>query len=143
MAKSSRPNPKVLTGNDAIVKINGLTVGFMKSIRVSINNNQGRIQALGSRKPKGLKSLDWQGTATGEFHILTIPLEGVVKIDTYNDDHADDLYDILIIEKRSGKRVGMLTGGVNTEGFSILNNEMSGREIEFELVDWEPMEAFN
>ncbi|ULG86535.1 hypothetical protein [Leptospira interrogans] len=143
MAKSSRPNPKVLTGNDAIVKINGLTVGFMKSIRVSINNNQGRIQALGSRKPKGLKSLDWQGTATGEFHILTIPLEGVVKIDTYNDDHADDLYDLLIIEKRSGKRVGMLTGGVNTEGFSILNNEMSGREIEFELVDWEPMEAFN
>ncbi|KGE21711.1 hypothetical protein [Leptospira interrogans] len=143
MAKSSRPNPKVLTGNDAIVKINGLTVGFMKSIRVSINNNQGRIQALGSRKPKGLKSLDWQGTATGEFHILTIPLEGVVKIDSYNDDHADDLYDILIIEKRSGKRVGMLTGGVNTEGFSILNNEMSGREIEFELVDWEPMEAFN
>lgn len=143
MAKSSRPNPKVLTGNDAIVKINGLTVGFMKSIRVSINNNQGRIQALGSRKPKGLKSLDWQGTATGEFHILTIPLEGVVKIDSYNDDNADDLYDILIIEKRSGKRVGMLTGGVNTEGFSILNNEMSGREIEFELVDWEPMEAFN
>nr|WP_017851719.1 hypothetical protein [Leptospira interrogans] len=143
MAKSSRPNPKVLTGNDAIVKINGLTVGFMKSIRVSINNNQGRIQALGTRKPKGLKSLDWQGTASGEFHILTIPVEGVVKIDTYNDDHADDLYDILIIEKRSGKRVGMLTGGVNTEGFSILNNEMSGREIEFELVDWEPMEAFN
>ncbi|EMO66426.1 hypothetical protein LEP1GSC132_2479 [Leptospira kirschneri str. 200803703] len=143
MAKSSRPNPKVLTGNDAIVKINGLTVGFMKSIRVSINNNQSRIQALGTRKPKGLKSLDWQGTASGEFHILTIPLEGVVKIDTYNDEHADDLYDILIIEKRSSKRVGMLTGGVNTEGFSILNNEMSGREIEFELVDWEPMEAFN
>ncbi|AXR66558.1 hypothetical protein [Leptospira mayottensis] len=143
MAKSSKPNPKVLTGNDAIVKINGLTVGFMKSIRVSINNNQGRIQALGTRKPKGLKSLDWQGTASGEFHILTIPVEGVVKIDTYNDEHADDFYDILIIEKRSGKRVGMLTGGVNTEGFSILNNEMSGREIEFELVDWEPMEAFN
>ncbi|AGS80596.1 hypothetical protein [Leptospira noguchii] len=143
MAKSSRPNPKVLTGNDAIVKINGLTVGFMKSIRVSINNNQGRIQAIGTRKPKGLKSLDWQGTASGEFHILTLPVEGVVKIDTYNDEHADDLYDILIIEKRSSKRVGMLTGGVNTEGFSILNNEMSGREIEFELVDWEPMEAFN
>ncbi|WP_061247847.1 hypothetical protein [Leptospira noguchii] len=143
MAKNSRPNPKVLTGNDAIVKINGLTVGFMKSIRVSINNNQGRIQAIGTRKPKGLKSLDWQGTASGEFHILTLPVEGVVKIDTYNDEHADDLYDILIIEKRSSKRVGMLTGGVNTEGFSILNNEMSGREIEFELVDWEPMEAFN
>ncbi|EMO54751.1 hypothetical protein [Leptospira noguchii] len=143
MAKSSRPNPKVLTGNDAIVKINGLTVGFMKSIRVSINNNQGRIKAIGNRKPKGVKSLEWNGTASGEFHILTLPVEGVVKIDTYNDEHADDLYDILIIEKRSSKRVGMLTGGVNTEGFSISNNEMSGREIEFELVDWEPMEAFN
>ncbi|AGS80528.1 hypothetical protein [Leptospira alstonii] len=143
MAKSSKPNPRVLTGNDAIVKINGQSVGFMKSLRVNINNNQGRIQAIGKRKPKGLKSLDWQGTASGEFHILTVPTDGVVVIDTYDDDNADDLYDILVLDKKSGKRVGLLTGGVNTEGFSIQNNEMSGREIEFELVDWEPMEAFN
>ncbi len=125
------------------MKINGQAVGFMKSIRVNINNHIERIQALGVRKPKGLKSLDWQGTASGEFHILTTPVDGVVKIDTYDDAHADDLYDILIIDKRSGKRIGLLIGAVNTEGFSLVNNEMSGREIEFELVDWEPMEAFN
>ncbi|RHX90293.1 hypothetical protein DLM76_20490 [Leptospira yasudae] len=143
MAKSARPNPAVLTGNDAVVKINGQAVGFMKSLRVNINNHQERIQAIGTRKPKGLKSLDWQGTASGEFHILKTALEGVVQIDTYHDEHADDLYDILVIDKISGKRVGLLTGAVNTEGFGISNNELSGREIEFELVDWEPMEAFN
>ncbi|EMN93047.1 hypothetical protein [Leptospira interrogans] len=143
MARGSRPNPNVLTGNDAIVKINGQAVGFMKSIRVNINNHVERIQALGVRKPKGLKSLDWQGNASGEFHILTTQKDGVVKIDTYNDEHSDDLYDILVIDKRSGKRIGLLIGAVNTEGFSLVNNEMSARELEFELVDWEPMEAFN
>lgn len=143
MAKSARPNPAVLTGNDAIVKINGQAVGFMKSLRVNVNNNVERIQALGYRKPRGLKSLAWQGTASGEFHILRTPVEGVVVIDTNSDEHADDLYDILVIDKTSGKRVGLLTGAVNTDGFGLNNNEFSGREIEFELMDWEPMEAFN
>lgn len=140
---SSRPNPLILTGNDAIVKINGQAVGFMKSIRVNINNNVERIQAIGFRKPRGLKSLAWQGTASGTFHILRVPAEGVVTIDTNDDARADDLYDILIIDKSSGKRVGLLTGAVNTDGFNLDNNEFSGRDIEFELLDWEPMEAFN
>lgn len=140
---SQRPNPAILTGNDAIVKINGLSVGFLKSLRVNINNNVERVQAIGYRKPRGLKSLAWQGTASGEFHILRVTQEGVVSINTNDDTHADDLFDILVIDKKTGKRVGLLTGAVNTDGFDLQNNEFSGREIEFELLDWQPMEAFN
>jgi len=144
MATSSLPpNPAILTGNDALIKINGLAVGFMKSLRVSISANVERILTLGRRKPKGLKSLSWQGTASGEFHILRTPAQGVVTIDTYNDEHADDLYEILIIDKKTGNRVGQLIGAVNTDGFDLQNNEFSNREVEFELMDFEPMEAYN
>ncbi|TGJ99854.1 hypothetical protein EHO57_13925 [Leptospira langatensis] len=140
---SSRPNPAVITGNDALVKWNGTTAGFLKNIELNVNNHVERIQALGQRKPKGLKSLDWQGSLSGEFHILSTPQDGVVSINTHDDDHADDLYDILIIEKKTSKRVGLAIGMVNTDGFSLSNNEFSGRRIELELLDWEPMEGFN
>jgi hypothetical protein len=143
MAAAQKPKPNVLTGNDAIIKINGLAAGYMKNLRVNINNNMQPIKAIGFRKPRGLKSLDWSGTASGEFHVLTSKEEGVVDFHTSDDAHADDLYQMLVIHKASGRRIGLLTGAVNTEGFSITNNEFTGREVEFQLMDWEPMEGYN
>lgn len=137
------PNPKVLTGNDCIVKLAGRTVGFATNIQVNINNNVQPIQAIGYRKPRGLKSLNWSGTASMELHILREPEEGVVTINTNDDARADDLYVILILDKKTGARVGQLIGAVNTEGFSINNNQFSSRNLDFELMDWEPMEAYN
>lgn len=143
MAVNLPPNPEVLTGNDCIVKLNGQIVGFGKNLNVNINNNVQPIQAIGYRKPRGLKSLNWSGTASLELHILTTAFEGVVKIKTHDDAHADDLYELLVIHKKTGKRIGILIGAVNTEGFTITNNEFTGRTIEFQLMDWQPMEAFN
>lgn len=143
MAKDARPNPEVLTGNDAIVKLNGVACGYLKTLSVDINNNVQPIQAIGFRKPRGLKSLNWSGQASGEFHILRTSSEGVVNIDTNDDDRADDLYMMLIIDKKSGKRVCELWGAVQTEGFNLENNQFSGRRISFELMDFKPLEAYN
>lgn len=137
------PNPKVLTGNDAILKLAGRTVGFATNIQVNINNNVQPIQRIGNRKPAGLKSLNWSGTAGMELHILREPTEGVVKIDTNDDARADDLYVILILDKLTGARIGQLIGAVNTEGFTLNNNQFSQRNVDFELMDWEPMEGYN
>lgn len=143
MSNSLPPNPDILTGNDAIIKLNGQTVGFMTSLNVSINNNVQPIKAIGYRKPRGLKSMDWSGQADGEFHILRSRINGVVNIDTNDDTRADDLYSILVMDKSSGKRIGQLIGAVQTEGFNLVNNQFSSRRISFELMDWEPMEAYN
>jgi sporulation protein YlmC with PRC-barrel domain len=137
------PNPKVLTGNDVILKLNGRVVGFATNLQININNNVQPIVAIGRRKPKGLKSLNWSGTASMELTILREPTEGVVKIDTNDDQRADDLYVILVLDKVTGIRVGQLIGAVNTEGFSINNNQFSSRNVDFELMDWEPMEGYN
>lgn len=138
-----KPNPDILTGNDAIVKVNGTATGYMKSLSVDINNSVQPIKALGFRKPRGLKSLDWSGQASGEFHILRTSAEGVVNIDTNDDDRADDLYLLLVIDKKSGKRVCELWGAVQTEGFNLDNNQFSGRRVSFELMDFVPLEAYN
>ncbi len=137
------PNPKVLTGNDAIIKLAGRTVGFATNLQVNINNNVQPIQAIGYRKPRGLKSLNWSGTASMELHILREPTEGVVKITTSDDARADDLYIIMILDKLTQVRVGELIGAVNTEGFSLNNNQFSSRNIDFELMDWKPLEGYN
>lgn len=140
---SKRPNPALLTGNDALIKVNGITAGYGKNLQVNINNNVQPIQAIGFRKPRGLKSLNWSGTASMEFHILVVPEEGVVRVNTVDDDEADTLYDILVVHKRTGARIGKLVGAVNTEGFSLSNNDFTGRNVEFALIDWQPMEGFN
>lgn len=137
------PNPKVLTGNDAIIKLAGRTVGFATNLQININNNVQAIVAIGYRKPRGLKSLNWSGTASMELHILREPMEGVVSINTNDDNRADDLYNIIILDKKTSARVGQLIGAVNTEGFSLNNNQFSSRNVDFELMDWEPMEGYN
>lgn len=137
------PNPKVLTGNDAIIKLAGRTVGFATNLQININNNVQAIVAIGYRKPRGLKSLNWSGTASMELHILREPMEGVVSINTNDDNRADDLYNIIILDKKTSARVGQLIGSVNTEGFSLNNNQFSSRNVDFELMDWEPMEGYN
>ncbi|PJZ89555.1 hypothetical protein [Leptospira levettii] len=137
------PNPDVLTGNDAIIKIQGRIAGFGKSIQVSINNNVRPIERIGSRKPAGLKSLNWSGTTSMEFHILVTAQDGVIPFPTSDDERADDLYQIVVIHKKTQKRIGILIGAVSTEGFSLSNNDFSGRSIEFQLMDWKPLEGFN
>jgi hypothetical protein len=138
-----KPNPDIITGNDVIVKLNGVSVGFMKSLSVDINNNVQPIKAIGFRKPRGLKSLDWSGQASAEFHILRTRSEGVAEIDTNDDDRADDLYMLLVISKKDGRRVCELWGAVQTEGFNLDSNQFTGRRVSFELMDFRPLEAYN
>lgn len=143
MPGTPAPNPAILTGNDAYLKIQGITAGFCKSLEVNINNHVEPIKAIGYRKPRGLKSLDWSGTASFEFHVLTVTQEGVIQMNTNSDAHADDLYTVEVIHKATKKRVGILIGAIQTEGFSVNNNEFTGRRIEMELKDWQPLEGFN
>ncbi|NCN09689.1 MAG: hypothetical protein GW938_07580 [Leptospira sp.] len=141
--QGTRPNPNVLTGNDALVKWNGTTLGFMKSLSVDINNNVQPIQALGFRKPRGLKSLQWSGEAQGEFHILRTREEGIADINTSDDERADEIFMLLVIDKKSGKRVCELWGAIGTEGFNLNNNEFSGKRVSIVLMDFVPLEAYN
>jgi hypothetical protein len=139
------PNPAALSGNEAVVKIDGKIAGFGKQLSVNIQNHVEPIVSLGFRKPRGLKSLNWSGTASMDFTVLTEVNDGVVPINTSSDDPADynKLYTIVVIHKTTGKEIGTLEGVVNNESFELSNNQFSDRKIEFELRSWTPGAAFN
>jgi len=145
MATGTAPNPMALSGNEAVVKIDGQIVGFGKGLSVNIQNHVEPIVALGFRKPRGLKSLNWSGTASMDFTILTESTEGVVPINTSSDTPSEynKLYQIVIVHKESKKEIGSFEGVVNNESFEINNNQFSDRKIEFELRSWTPGAAFN
>ena len=146
MATGQQPDPAALSGNEAEIYVDGTLAGFGKNLEVSINNHVEPINAIGYRKPRALKSLNWSGTCSMEFTILTTTAEGLVKINTSSDsyDEYNKLYTIIIYKKGTQKTVvGTLMGVVNSESFSLSNNEFSTRKVEFELKSWESGPAFN
>jgi hypothetical protein len=146
MAVGQQPDPAALSGNEAEIWVDGNLAGFGKNLEVSIQNHVEPISAIGFRKPRALKSLNWSGTCSMEFTVLTTASEGMVKINTSSDNYDDynKLYTIIIYKKGSEKKVvGTLLGVVNSESFSLSNNEFSTRKVEFELRNWEPGVAFN
>lgn len=137
-------NPDVLTGCDVNIKMNGQMVGFGKNVDIEENVNQQPVEAIGYWKPRGFKSTRWDGTLSLEFHILTQRgTEGVIPIDTSSAVAASAPYFLEFNEKSSGKRVANAIGHINTRGFNISNNELSGQRCQFVLRDIKYLEGYN
>jgi len=66
-------NNRVLTAPLAIIRVNGITVGKMKSIRVTESIRRGRVVGLGQLVVDELPALEWSGTLSAEF--MTIDLK--------------------------------------------------------------------
>jgi hypothetical protein len=66
-------NNRVLTAPLAIIRVNGITVGKMKSIRCTESIRRGRVVGLGQLVVDELPALDWSGTLSAEF--MTIDLK--------------------------------------------------------------------
>lgn len=136
-------NPDVITGCDAIVLFNGQLAGFIQDIDIEENVNQTPVEAIGFWKPRGFKSLKWDGTFSATFHILAVTTEGVVKIDTSSPVAASAPYAFLFKQKSTGKRIASGIGHINTRGFSLANNALSSSRVSFVLRDFKQLEAFN
>lgn len=59
---------KVLTAPLALIKVNGITVGKMKNIRITETFRRGRVSGLGELTPQELPAQEWNGTLTCEFY---------------------------------------------------------------------------
>ncbi|HBS05227.1 MAG TPA: hypothetical protein DEA96_09695 [Leptospiraceae bacterium] len=137
-------NPEVLTGCDVTIKMNGSPVGFGKNVDIEENVNQQPVEAIGYWKPRGFKSTRWDGTLSMEFHILTKRgTEGVIPIDTSSPTAASAGFFMEFNEKSTGKRVATAIGHINTRGFNISNNELSGQRCQFVLRDIDYKEGYN
>lgn len=136
-------NPDVITGCDAIVLFNGQLAGFIQDIDIEENLNQAEILAIGYWKPRGFKSLKWDGTFSATFHTLAVATQGVVKLDTSSPVAASAPYAFLFKQKSTGKRIASGIGHVNTKGFNLANNALSSRRVSFVLRDFKDLEGLN
>lgn len=66
-------NNRVLTAPLAVIRVNGITIGKMKSISVTESIRRGRVVGLGQLVVDELPALEWSGTLSAEF--MTIDLK--------------------------------------------------------------------
>ena len=136
-------NPDVLNGCDAIIKINDQEIGFGKDCEIDENVNQTPIEAIGYWRPRGFKSLKWDGNISLTLHIMTKQYEGLVEIDTSNCLVVNQPYTFVFIHKATRRVVADSVGFINTRSFGINHNELSGQRVAFVLSDIKYREAFN
>jgi len=136
-------NPDVIVGCDAIVVFNGIVAGFAKDIDLDENLNQAPVEAIGAWKPRGFKSLKWDGTMNCTFHILAVKVQGLIPIDTSSPVAASAGYTFLFKQKSTGKRIASGVAHINTRNFGLSNNDLSNQRISFVLRDLKMQEAFN
>lgn len=149
---------KVLTAPLAIIKVNGITVGKMKNVRVTETFRRGRVSGLGELTPSEVPALEWNGTMTSEFYEIKFEETGIPEalhriapsLQSFVDDVLlqEDGVDIVIFKKikdfvdPNGLVVGQLrehatiTGCfLDREGIDIAEGQISGHNQDFTYIE--------
>jgi hypothetical protein len=66
-------NNRVLTAPLAVIKVNGIVIGKMRSIRCTESIRRGAVRSLGQLNIDELPAIEWSGTLSCEF--MTIDLK--------------------------------------------------------------------
>ncbi len=151
---------RVLTAPLAIIKVNGVAVGKMKSIRIQENIRRGRVSGLGSLTPDELPALEWSGTLSCSFYNITfdvsqLPGAIVRKVGNSLDSFVDTVLlqesgvQVDIMKKVRSAPPDPITGiipstlevfasvkgcFITREGFDIQEGQISGKDADFDYT---------
>jgi len=144
---------KVLTAPLAIIKVGGIPVGKMKSIRVTESIRRGRVGGIGTLTPDELPALEWSGTLNCSFYNIdfiksSIPnaivrttaklitwvdsvilQDNGVQIDIYRK--VKDSESNGIIESRLEVYATIKDVFLDREAFDLSEGQISGRDQDF------------
>lgn len=156
-------NPKrVMTAPLALIKINSVTVGKMKNIRITETIRRGRVTGLGALTPSELPALEWQGSMSASSYTINFnKLANVSALGTFRNAADVNVWANAILLQEAGLEICVLrkvkdgeidpeTGMVQAkyetfakvngafasrEGFDIQEGQISGRDTEFEYLE--------
>lgn len=155
-------NTRVMTAPLALIKVNSVTVGKMKNVRISETIRRGRVTGLGRLNPHELPALEWNGTLScSSYNINFNLLANKSKIGTFRNSQTVEQWANSILLQESGLEIDILrkvksgeidkeTGRVETdyetfarvngafanrEGFDLQEGQISGRDTEFEYLE--------
>lgn len=148
---------KTMTAPLAIIKVQGVAVGKIKTIRCSETVRYGKTVGLGRMNPDEMMPLDWSGTANASAFL--IDLRQPVFPGSLNRvaQTADQFFDTLLLNS-DGIQIDVLRkifGSKNAQGiilpayeivvslkamfatresFDISDGQISGRDVDFEYM---------
>ena len=158
----AKPNQKVMTAPLALIKINSVTVGKMKNIRITETIRRGRVTGLGALTPSELPALEWQGSMSASSYTINFnKLANVSALGTFRNAADVNVWANAILLQEAGLEICVLrkvkdgeidpeTGMVQAkyetfakvngafasrEGFDIQEGQISGRDTEFEYLE--------
>ena len=155
-------NTRVMTAPLAIIKINSVTVGKMKNVRITETIRRGRVTGVGRLNPEELPALEWSGSLSCSSYTINFNLlSNVSKLGTFRnaatvEDWANAILlqeaglEISILRKVKDGEIDTETGLVKTkyetfakvnaafatrEGFDVQEGQISGRDTDFEYLE--------
>lgn len=150
---------KVITAPLAVIRVNGVTVGKMRNIRVQESMRRGRVSGLGQLTPDELPALEWSGTLSAGFYNVTFKKSAIPKGIIREVNTIEEFVDTVLLQE-NGVQVDILrkeadgppdpvTGiqksklvvfasvkgcFLTREGFDIQEGQISGKDADFEYT---------
>ena len=155
-------NTRVMTAPLAIIKINSVTVGKMKNVRITETIRRGRVTGVGRLNPEELPALEWSGSLSCSSYTINFNLlANVSKLGTFRNAATVEGWANAILLQEAGLEISILrkvkdgeidteTGLVKTkyetfakvnaafatrEGFDVQEGQISGRDTDFEYLE--------
>ena len=156
-----KKDEKIMTAPLAIIQANGVTIGKMKSLRLTETIRRGRVTGLGTLTPSEIPALEWQGSLScSEYNInfnllLNVSKKGIYRNANTAEEWAsaillqDEGLEISVLKKVKDGEIDADTGLVKTkyetfakvsgafatrEGFDLQEGQISGKDTEFEYT---------
>ena len=155
-------NTRVMAAPLAIIKINSVTVGKMKNVRITETIRRGRVTGVGRLNPEELPALEWSGSLSCSSYTINFNLlANVSKLGTFRNAATVEEWANAILLQEAGLEISILrkvkdgeidteTGLVKTkyetfakvnaafatrEGFDVQEGQISGRDTDFEYLE--------
>lgn len=155
-------NTRVMTAPLAIIKMNSVTVGKMKNVRIVETIRRGRVTGVGRLNPEELPALEWSGSLSCSSYTINFNLlANVSKLGTFRNAATVEEWANAILLQEAGLEISILrkvkdgeidteTGLVKTkyetfakvnaafatrEGFDVQEGQISGRDTDFEYLE--------
>lgn len=155
-------NTRVMTAPLAIIKINSVTVGKMKNVRIVETIRRGRVTGVGRLNPEELPALEWSGSLSCSSYTINFNLlANVSKLGTFRNAATVEEWANAILLQEAGLEISILrkvkdgeidaeTGLIKTkyetfakvnaafttrEGFDVQEGQISGRDTDFEYLE--------
>jgi hypothetical protein len=91
---------QVYTAPLAIIKVDGIAIGRMKTIQVNENIQRGTVQGLGELTPKEKPALSWAGTLSCAFYNVEFQLSSIPNAITRNVNTLKEYVDSLLLQEQ-------------------------------------------